>query len=79
MPFFKSLSADAGPPSIFKKYPDIYGPWSHMSEAMMNATGRMVVQVLSGPTRQMLRRSCGLVAMAHGDPSNMLAFPLVPY
>jgi uncharacterized peroxidase-related enzyme len=36
MPFLKSLRADAGPPSIFKKYPDIYGPWSHMSQALMN-------------------------------------------
>lgn len=36
MPFFKSLPDDAGPPSIFSKYPEIYGPWSKMSEAMMN-------------------------------------------
>ena len=36
MPFFKSLPSDAGPPSVFEKYPDIYGPWSHMSQAMMN-------------------------------------------
>jgi uncharacterized peroxidase-related enzyme len=36
MPFFKSLPADAGPPSIFKKYPDIYRAWSETSEALMN-------------------------------------------
>jgi len=36
MPFFKSLSHDAGPPAVFEKFPDIYGPWSHMSEALMN-------------------------------------------
>jgi uncharacterized peroxidase-related enzyme len=36
MPFFKSLPAHAGPPSIFTKYPEIYGPWSKMSEALMN-------------------------------------------
>jgi uncharacterized peroxidase-related enzyme len=36
MPFFKSLPDDAGPPSVFEKYPDIYGPWSHMSQALMN-------------------------------------------
>src|SRR3954471_17736996 len=36
MTFFKSLPANAGPPSIFKLYPEIYGPWSHMSQAMMN-------------------------------------------
>jgi len=36
MPFFKSLPAHAGPPAVFKKYPEIYGPWSQMSEALMN-------------------------------------------
>lgn len=36
MPFFKSLLPNAGPPVIYNKFPDIYGPWSSMSEAMMN-------------------------------------------
>ena len=36
MPFFKSLPDDAGPASVFTKYPDIYRPWSQMSEALMN-------------------------------------------
>jgi uncharacterized peroxidase-related enzyme len=36
MPFFKSLSEDAGPPNVFTKYPEVYGPWSKMSEALMN-------------------------------------------
>lgn len=36
MPFFKSLPENAGPPSVFAKYPDIYGPWSTMSQVMMN-------------------------------------------
>ena len=36
MTFFKSLPNDAGPPSVYTKYPEIYGPWSTMSEAMMN-------------------------------------------
>jgi alkylhydroperoxidase family enzyme len=36
MPFFKSLSDDAGPPSVFTRYPEVYGPWSTMSEALMN-------------------------------------------
>ena len=36
MPYFKSLPADAGPPAVFTQYPDVYGPWSTMSEAMMN-------------------------------------------
>lgn len=36
MTFFKSQPADAGPPSVFTKYPEIYGPWSETSQAMMN-------------------------------------------
>lgn len=36
MPFLKSLAADAGPPAIFAKYPEIYGPWSTMSQELMN-------------------------------------------
>ena len=36
MPFFKSLHDTAGPPNVFKKYPDLYGPWSEMSQVMMN-------------------------------------------
>jgi len=36
MPFFKSLPENAGPPSVYTKYPEIYGPWSQMSQAMMN-------------------------------------------
>jgi uncharacterized peroxidase-related enzyme len=36
MPFLPSLPADAGPPSIFLRYPEIYRPFSVMSEALMN-------------------------------------------
>ncbi len=36
MPFFKSLRDNAGPPNVFKKYPELYGPWSEMSQVMMN-------------------------------------------
>ena len=36
MPFLKSLPDDAGPPSVFTKYPEIYWPWSQMSQALMN-------------------------------------------
>ncbi|MBB3181070.1 carboxymuconolactone decarboxylase family protein [Variovorax sp. Sphag1AA] len=36
MPFFKSLAENAGPPAVFTKYPELYGPWSTMSQAMMN-------------------------------------------
>jgi uncharacterized peroxidase-related enzyme len=36
MTYFKSLPNDAGPPSVYSRYPDIYGPWSTMSQALMN-------------------------------------------
>lgn len=36
MPFLKSMPANAGPPAVYSKYPEIYRPWSEMSEAMMN-------------------------------------------
>lgn len=36
MPFFKSLPENAGPPAVFTKYPEIYGPWSQLSQALMN-------------------------------------------
>jgi uncharacterized peroxidase-related enzyme len=36
MPFFKSLSVNAGPPAVYTRYPEIYGPWSKMSQALMN-------------------------------------------
>jgi len=36
MPFFKSQPENAGPPNVFSTYPDIYGPWSTMSQALMN-------------------------------------------
>lgn len=36
MSFFKSLPGDAGPASVFVKYPEIYRLWSQMSQALMN-------------------------------------------
>lgn len=36
MPFFKSMPENAGPPTVFNTYPDIYGPFSQMSQALMN-------------------------------------------
>jgi uncharacterized peroxidase-related enzyme len=36
MPFFKSMPANAGPGNVFPKYPELYRPWSEMSQAMMN-------------------------------------------
>src|SRR5258708_1313659 len=36
LPFLKSLPPHAGPPAIFTEHPEIYGPWSTMSQALMN-------------------------------------------
>jgi len=36
MPFFKSQPDNAGPPGVYAAYPEIYRPWSRMSEALMN-------------------------------------------
>jgi len=36
MPFFKSLPADSGPGNIFAAYPEIYGHWTKMGEALIN-------------------------------------------
>jgi uncharacterized peroxidase-related enzyme len=36
MPFFKSHPDDAGPANVFTAYPEIYGPWSTMGQALMN-------------------------------------------
>lgn len=36
MPFFKSLPKNGGPPNVFKQHPDIYGPFSEMSQVLMN-------------------------------------------
>jgi uncharacterized peroxidase-related enzyme len=36
MPFFPSLPADAGPPHVYTSYPEVYRPWSEMSDALMN-------------------------------------------
>jgi uncharacterized peroxidase-related enzyme len=36
VPFFKSLAPDAGPPSVYLRYPAAYRAWSEMSQAVMN-------------------------------------------
>lgn len=34
--FFRSMPDNAAPPTVYVQYPDIYLPWSMMSEALMN-------------------------------------------
>jgi AhpD family alkylhydroperoxidase len=36
MPFFKSLPDDAGPGNVFSAYPEIFGHWAEMGEALIN-------------------------------------------
>ena len=68
MPFFKSLPDDAGPPGIFTKYPEIYGPWSKMSQALMNGASP-----LSQGEREMILAyaagvaGCKFVYVAHSE------------
>ncbi len=36
MPFFKSLPDDAGPRDVFQAYPEIFGLWAEMGQALIN-------------------------------------------
>jgi uncharacterized peroxidase-related enzyme len=36
MPFFKSLPEDAGPGNIFSAYPEVFGLWAEMGQALIN-------------------------------------------
>ncbi|WP_179403706.1 carboxymuconolactone decarboxylase family protein [Burkholderia guangdongensis] len=76
MPFLASLSADAGPPSIYMQYPDIYGPWSTMSEALMNGPSP-----LSQGERELILAyacavaGCALVHVAHSEVAYAWGIP----
>ncbi|WP_108263304.1 carboxymuconolactone decarboxylase family protein [Mangrovicoccus ximenensis] len=41
MPHLKSLPETAGPPAVFAQHPDIYRPFSEMSEALMNGPSEL--------------------------------------
>lgn len=68
MPFLKSLPENAGPPNVFKRYPDIYGPYSEMSQAMMNGPSP-----LSQAEREIIlafaagSMGCGFVLTGHSE------------
>lgn len=68
MPFLPSLSVDAGPPNVFMQYPQIYGPWSTMSQAMMNGPSP-----LSQGERELVLAyaaavaGCDFVGVAHAE------------
>jgi uncharacterized peroxidase-related enzyme len=68
MPFFRSLSEKAGPPNVFKAYPDLYRLWSEMSEILMNGPSP-----LSQAERELLFAytagvaGCAFVYIAHSE------------
>ena len=76
MPFLPSLSADAGPPSIYTQYPEIYSPWSTMSEALMNGPSP-----LSQGERELILAyacavaGCELVHVAHSEVAYAWGIP----
>jgi uncharacterized peroxidase-related enzyme len=68
MPFIKSMRPDAAPPTIYKQYPEIYGPWSAMSQALMNGPSP-----LSPGERELVlsfaaaAAGCEFVGVAHSE------------
>jgi len=68
MPYLKSLPDDAGPPNVFTKYPEIYGPWSQMSQELMNGPSP-----LSQGQRELILAyaaglgGCDFVSVAHAE------------
>ena len=76
MPFLPSLPADAGPPSIYTQFPEIYGPWSSMSEALMNGPSP-----LSQGERELILAyacavsGCELVHVAHSEVAYAWGIP----
>lgn len=68
MPYFPSLPEDACPPNVFTKYPEIYGPWSAMSQALMNGPSSLT----QGERELILAYAagaagCDFVAVAHSE------------
>lgn len=68
MPFLPTLPADAGPPTIYNQFPDIYEPWSRMSEALMNGPSplsqgerELILAFASGAA------GCTFVQIAHAE------------
>jgi uncharacterized peroxidase-related enzyme len=66
--FFASLPDDAGPRNVFVNSPGIYGPWSEMSQALMNGPSP-----LSQGERELIlayaagAAGCKFVCVAHSE------------
>lgn len=68
MPFFPSLPDDASPANLFTAFPDLFRPWSEMSELLMNGPSP-----LSQGERELLASfvagvaDCRFVRVAHTE------------
>lgn len=68
MPFFPSFPDHAGPPALFKRYPDLYEPWAQVSQELMNGDSP-----LSPGTRELVQAyaaavgGCEFVARSHAE------------
>jgi len=68
MPFFNSLPDNAGPPEVFKTYPQLYSLWSEMSQVLMNGPSP-----LSPAERELIlafaagEAGCAFVYAAHSE------------
>lgn len=76
MPFIPSLPTDAGPPAIYALYPDIYGPWATMSQALMNGPS----PIGAGERELILAYAaavggCEFVAVAHAEVAYAWGLP----
>lgn len=75
MPFFKSMKDDAGPPAIFNLYPELYRPWSEMSQTLMNGPSP-----LSQGERELIlafaagAAGCKFVFVAHAEAAHEWGF-----
>jgi uncharacterized peroxidase-related enzyme len=76
MPYLASHAADAGPPAIYTRYPEVYRPWSLMSEALMNGPSP-----LSQGERELILAyacavaGCDLVHVAHSEVAYAWGIP----
>lgn len=76
MPFLDSYPDNAGPPNIFKRYPELYRHWSEMSEVLMNGPSP-----LSREEREIIlafaagSAGCDFVAIAHAEVAYALGVP----
>ena len=76
MPYLDDLPENAGPPAVFKKFPDVYGPFSDMSQALMNGPSP-----LSPAEREVILAfaagvmGCGFVLTGHSEAAYAWGVP----